>query len=277
MASRRSRLPALVRLLVSAVFVLSGIGKLIDIPAAGLGISQLFYLSQATAEVAAIALSLLELGVAALIWWKCPPLLMLVPIAFGLTLAYSEWQGADCGCFGSLPVLSEFPLVGHIVLILGLLAGLYYLSLGQQTARSGRLKAAGMGWLATAAIVISFLTLPFDNTPRAVVSSTTEVETVDLQGVLQAIESGSAMLIDARSPEQFLLGHLPGAINVYVDSDSIADWVERYALRDKALITYCASVHCDMAERLTARLRDLGCENVKIYPGGWEEWVMEGY
>ncbi|MCA9744030.1 MAG: rhodanese-like domain-containing protein [Deferribacteres bacterium] len=263
-----------VRVLLSAIFVLSAFGKAIDIPAAALPISQLFYLPANLARIFIVALVIFELAVVLLLWKRPTLLLLIAPAAFAFVLVYSALKGVDCGCFGALPFLKEFPLGGHVLLVLGIFTGIWFL------AKSGQLEpqsASRLGMVTIIALVLAFASVPFASSPATVIADEAGAGTVDMAGVQQAIAEGSAVIIDARDENQFLFGHIDGAINIYVDDDDIAAQVDAHKLRERALIVYCSSAHCDMAERLTEKLRTLGCQNVKIYPGGWEEWVLEGY
>lgn len=272
---KTSNIDIIVKIMLSAIFVLSGIGKLIDIPASSFSIAQLFFLPKLVAQIFVVILSVIELGLAVLIWRWAPRTFLVVPVAFALVLGYSYWKGFDCGCFGSLPFLKEFPLVGHVLLISGIFLGLNYLTRTQNKKDSNL--TAKMGLAAIAITILAFLTLPFTSGHSEAIADEPGDMIVDRTYVERAIAENSAVIIDARDEMQFLFGHIDGAINIYVDDDGVAELVEKHNLKEQALITYCAGVHCDMAERLTKKLQELGCRNVKIYAGGWEEWALESY
>ena len=98
----------------------------------------------------------------------------------------------------------------------------------------------------------------------------------DRTAVGAAIANHSAVIIDARPDFQYELGHLPGAINIPYDSGNLVELVNKHSLKNQAIILYCSSAHCNAAEPLAEKLRVLGCEKVRLYPGGWEEWVSGG-
>jgi rhodanese-related sulfurtransferase len=118
----------------------------------------------------------------------------------------------------------------------------------------------------------AFLTLPFTSSDSRA-SNHLSNDTVDQTAVETAIANHSAVIIDARPDFQYELGHLPGAINIPYDGDNLVELVNTHALKNQALIVYCSSAHCNVAEVLAEKLRGLGCVKVGIYPGGWEEWV----
>ncbi|MFQ5630683.1 MAG: MauE/DoxX family redox-associated membrane protein, partial [bacterium] len=154
-----SKIMTTVRFLLSVIFLLSGIGKLIDIPAAAFSLAQLFFLPKMVAQIAVVVLSVAEVGLAILIWLRAPKILLAVPAGFAFVLGYSYWKGFDCGCFGSLPFLKEFPLGAHILLILGIFAGIYYLAKAQKDTENNFSTKSGPA--AVVMIVLAFLTLPF--------------------------------------------------------------------------------------------------------------------
>ena len=98
--------------------------------------------------------------------------------------------------------------------------------------------------------------------------------TVTREDVL-AITRGEqpAILIDARPPVFYRLGHIPGALNL-----SRKAFEEAYArlkpqLKPGArLIVYCSGNACEDSHAVAAALRERGHPDVAIYTGGWEEW-----
>jgi rhodanese-related sulfurtransferase len=82
------------------------------------------------------------------------------------------------------------------------------------------------------------------------------------------------VLIDARSPEMFAKGHVPGAINI-PHGKIIASRLESYA-KDTLFVTYCAGPHCNGASRAALRIARLGYP-VKIMAGGITGWIDEGF
>lgn len=83
-----------------------------------------------------------------------------------------------------------------------------------------------------------------------------------------------ALWIDARSPEAYALGHVPGAVRL-----SEAEWetslpgvLEKWQ-PEIPVIVYCSSAQCGTAQSVADRLRrELGCDHVYVLRGGWEAW-----
>jgi 3-mercaptopyruvate sulfurtransferase SseA len=93
------------------------------------------------------------------------------------------------------------------------------------------------------------------------------------QQVIEAMQQ-AAMIVDARSPDHFVEGHIPGAINIPYDNPTeyLAALQER-ALPDDLVIVYCGGEPCDESQMVFDLLRQVGYQNVRIYFGGWRDWL----
>ena len=119
----------LIRFSLSAIFVLSALGKLIDHTVSALSLSQLFGMSVTTAAFVVVSWLVCETGLAVLVWkQRVSWIILTVPVALIIVTLFSYWHGIDCGCFGSLPFLSEFSFDAHLLLLGGMFLGLYYLT-----------------------------------------------------------------------------------------------------------------------------------------------------
>ena len=90
----------------------------------------------------------------------------------------------------------------------------------------------------------------------------------------QELKDRGFVLIDARSPEAFDDGHLPGAINIphwTMTRDRMAQFE-----KDTLFVVYCAGPHCNGSTRAAIRLAELG-RPVKEMIGGTTGWVDEGF
>jgi rhodanese-related sulfurtransferase len=82
------------------------------------------------------------------------------------------------------------------------------------------------------------------------------------------------VLLDARSPERFAMGHVAGAINI-PHGKIIESRMSTYAPAT-LFVTYCAGPHCNGAARAATRLAKLGYP-VKLMAGGITGWLDEGF
>ena len=120
-------------------------------------------------------------------------------------------------------------------------------------------------------------------------------ESASLAEVQDALRGRTALLVDARPPDQYAgeagaqmrRGHIPGAINHYWQDDltqegfghvwkTPADLRRRYAdegiTPDRNIIVYCNST--TEASHVHFTLRNLlGYPRVRVYVGSWTEWA----
>ena len=99
-----------------------------------------------------------------------------------------------------------------------------------------------------------------------------ETDSWDLNEAIQNDES--VVVIDARSPEAFAEGHIPGAISFphrTMNPDSTADLD-----RDVLYVTYCDGIGCNASTKGALNMARLGFR-VKELMGGLDWWKRDGY
>jgi rhodanese-related sulfurtransferase len=104
-----------------------------------------------------------------------------------------------------------------------------------------------------------------------------QVGEADAELVKQMIGDASVVLLDARPPELYSLGFIPGAVNlpVAVFAEALPPLAQR--LRSaRLLIVYCGGPKCPDAADLAARLYEKGFKDLLIYRGGVGDWQRRG-
>lgn len=100
---------------------------------------------------------------------------------------------------------------------------------------------------------------------------------VSLKQVKEAHKSGDALFVDARDPEFFEQGHIPGAVSLPVrDFDSVFPRLKEKLRAAPRVITYCDGVSCEMSVELTEKLLFAGLEYIEIFTGGIQQWQGAG-
>lgn len=92
------------------------------------------------------------------------------------------------------------------------------------------------------------------------------------------MESGDAIVVDARSVAEYDAGRIAGAVNI--PYDELIDYYEKLKSTlplDALIVCYCESVTCDNSENLAKELGFMGYSNVFVYRGGWQEWEAAGH
>jgi len=120
---------------------------------------------------------------------------------------------------------------------------------------------------------------PSRTPPQADDLSLDQMPRINLVGAKNRFDLKSAVFLDARSPDEYKEGHIPGALNYYADDlDQFAPLVLPQ-LKDKnqELVAYCHGSSCELSLVLARALINLGYTNVKVFFGGWPEWKKAGY
>lgn len=102
--------------------------------------------------------------------------------------------------------------------------------------------------------------------------------------VLDAVGSPDVVFVDARTPKEFVAGHIPGAVNVNYPLNALLDtptywksasellamYAEAGVEPDMQTIPYCSSGVRSAVTFFTLHL--LGYEHVALFTGSWNEW-----
>lgn len=153
----------------------------------------------------------------------------------------------------------------------------------------------GVALLAIASLAVGLLMNRLSDRPLPIVYQTTEqrfdaelttlvtappfkiapAATVGLEEFHSAVESKSALILDARPSVFFEQGHVPGALNLARDAFA-RDYRQLAPVlkpaTDKPIFVYCAGGDCHDSRLVANALMSLGFSNVRVFTGGWEEW-----
>jgi rhodanese-related sulfurtransferase len=101
---------------------------------------------------------------------------------------------------------------------------------------------------------------------------------ISLQEVKRRFDAGTGFIVDARSPEEYEQGHIPGAINIPHDRiPEFLDALNSQVPTDGEVTIYCRGPSCDFSDLLATEMKMLGYKNVSVFSGGWEQWTLAGY
>lgn len=93
--------------------------------------------------------------------------------------------------------------------------------------------------------------------------------------LVREIARGGVTLVDALPIDDYVSGHLPGAISI-----PLADLEKRApsALpnRDAPIVTYCGSYTCPVGAQAARLLESMGYTDVRDYHGGVQSWQEHG-
>ncbi len=129
------------------------------------------------------------------------------------------------------------------------------------------------------------LTSPSNPTAATYSGTATPSVLAALGEVKDSLNSADIVFVDARSPEEYAAGHLPGAVNLQYTQNAIAgtppffkpqeDLIRMYeqigASTEKLIIPYCNTGVRSAVTYFVLRL--IGYEKVKLFSGSWNEWT----
>ena len=109
----------------------------------------------------------------------------------------------------------------------------------------------------------------------------TEGRAQEIQNVAQAKEifnKGNALFVDARSSDNYDVGHIQGAISLPVGEfdERIESFLNRYS-PDQPIVTYCSGRTCEDSHELAQFLTDAGYTRVRVFIDGYPGWESEGH
>lgn len=94
---------------------------------------------------------------------------------------------------------------------------------------------------------------------------------------LRSMSAEDALLLDARSRDLYLQGHLPGARSLpWGEIDTLLEEFRGQVPLDRPLIAYCSGYGCEDSFHLGQRLMAAGYADVRVYEGGLPEWRDAG-
>jgi rhodanese-related sulfurtransferase len=99
---------------------------------------------------------------------------------------------------------------------------------------------------------------------------------ITLDQMKRAVGEKKGMLFDARTPDEYAAGHIPGAANLYAMAPE--SWVDRIAEvpRDTLVLIYCSNPHCPFGKTLAEFLGSFGFTNMLLFDEGWDAWTGAG-
>lgn len=89
--------------------------------------------------------------------------------------------------------------------------------------------------------------------------------------LLKLVKKGEAMVIDVRPADEFSAGHIPGAVNVPLDS--LPRQLKKLP-KDQEIVAYCRGPYCLLAFEAVDRLRKKGFRARRL-EDGFPEWKAD--
>jgi rhodanese-related sulfurtransferase len=98
--------------------------------------------------------------------------------------------------------------------------------------------------------------------------------TVTQAELVEAIDSGNVVVVDALPAAAFSNRHLPGSVNLTIEE--IAEAASRLPDQAAAIVVHSTDTSCSRAPELAAALSTAGYRDVRIYADGIADWAEAG-
>lgn len=99
-----------------------------------------------------------------------------------------------------------------------------------------------------------------------------DLEPVSRETLLERLQDGTVTVLDVRPPDEFTVGHLPGAVNVPLEMlEQQLDLLDP----DQDVVAYCRGAYCVLSFEAVAALRERGF-TVHRLEEGFPEWRAAG-
>lgn len=98
-------------------------------------------------------------------------------------------------------------------------------------------------------------------------------------GVFEAEDlfvGGNAVFLDSRAREKYVEGHIQGSVSIPFESGEHILEEQLPFPREATLIVYCDGNECQSSVLLAKVLAGYGFEDIRVFFGGWADWVTEG-
>jgi rhodanese-related sulfurtransferase len=106
---------------------------------------------------------------------------------------------------------------------------------------------------------------------------TSDSPPISMADAMSLYNTPSTIFIDARPKEDYVKGHIKGALNLYLEEyDTWAPKVLPNVPKEVTIVTYCGADECELSLFLARNMTYDGYKNIKIFFGGWEEWLKAG-
>jgi len=95
---------------------------------------------------------------------------------------------------------------------------------------------------------------------------------ISLDEAAARFQSSGTLFIDARDPEDYVVGHIRGSMNIpydYIEDYYDALWS---IPKDRSIVIYCSGTECELSLFLGRDMQYESYERVYVFYGGWREW-----
>ena len=111
------------------------------------------------------------------------------------------------------------------------------------------------------------------NTNKQAVQQTATIEKLDTKSFYNRVNGKKVQLIDVRTPQEYVAGHLQNADNINIFDANFVQQVEKKYKKDEPVYVYCRSGGRSM--KAASMLKSKGYHVVNLN-GGFNGWMAQG-
>ena len=114
--------------------------------------------------------------------------------------------------------------------------------------------------------------------PHSITLPGGEARIAEVAEAYALFQKGAAVFIDARPADQYLTGHIAGALSLPAyEADSYLDALLSQVSPETTLVAYCSGAECDESHRTAEVLMQVGYRNIVIFASGFPAWQRAGF
>tara|TARA_B100000575_G_scaffold135902_1_gene108341 strand:+ start:72 stop:440 length:369 start_codon:yes stop_codon:yes gene_type:complete len=102
--------------------------------------------------------------------------------------------------------------------------------------------------------------------------NTEKFDLLDYKEFKKQVENTNVQLFDVRTPEEYIMGHIEGAINVDFKNDEVFDSFFNDLNKSDTIYLYCRSGN--RSKKSADKLISLGFQKIYDLDGGFIEWNL---
>lgn len=101
------------------------------------------------------------------------------------------------------------------------------------------------------------------------------MKNIDRVELLELLETGPVVLLEALSELHYNSGHIAQAVNL-PEQPTASTAAQVAPDRDATLVTYCSGPNCTRSKAAAVAFEKLGYTDVRVYAGGKADWFDAG-
>jgi rhodanese-related sulfurtransferase len=104
-----------------------------------------------------------------------------------------------------------------------------------------------------------------------------EADFVSFQQAREWWEDGTALFLDAREPNDFMVGHIANSFNLPAQSfERHFGEIAPMLTPESRIVVYCDGIECELSHRVKESLEAMGYKNAQVLFNGWTVWREAG-